>query len=175
MYSDSSQYELPPESKETRMPKVVDHDAQRVKFAEAAMSLIAQHGLEGVTMRAVAARWRLGGGKRRARLAASCAPWSADRDLADGGHGRVHGVVRDADDAPLPGVRLTLDGFETRTDREGRFVAPRIASGRTQLVARLPRTVRVPGRRSGAGTRVDRPIRDDTGRRRERPTDHAAG
>ena len=37
------------------MPKVVDHDAQRVKFAEAAMSLIAQHGLEGVTMRAVAA------------------------------------------------------------------------------------------------------------------------
>ena len=36
------------------MPKVVDHDAQRVKFAEAAMSLIAQHGLEGVTMRAVA-------------------------------------------------------------------------------------------------------------------------
>jgi AcrR family transcriptional regulator len=26
-----------------------------VKFAEAAMSLIAQHGLEGVTMRAVAA------------------------------------------------------------------------------------------------------------------------
>ena len=37
------------------MPKVVDHDLQRVKFAEAAMSLIAQHGLEGVTMRAVAA------------------------------------------------------------------------------------------------------------------------
>jgi DNA-binding transcriptional regulator YbjK len=37
------------------MPKVVDHDAQRVKFAEAAMSLIAKHGLEGVTMRAVAA------------------------------------------------------------------------------------------------------------------------
>jgi DNA-binding transcriptional regulator YbjK len=37
------------------MPKIVDHDAQRVKFAEAAMSLIAQHGLEGVTMRAVAA------------------------------------------------------------------------------------------------------------------------
>jgi AcrR family transcriptional regulator len=36
------------------MPKVVDHDAQRVKFAEAAMSLIVQHGLEGVTMRAVA-------------------------------------------------------------------------------------------------------------------------
>ena len=38
------------------MPKVVDHDAQRVKFAEAAMSLIAQHGLEGVTMRAVSAK-----------------------------------------------------------------------------------------------------------------------
>jgi TetR/AcrR family transcriptional repressor of bet genes len=37
------------------MPKIVDHDIQRAKFAEAAMSLIAQHGLEGVTMRAVAA------------------------------------------------------------------------------------------------------------------------
>jgi len=37
------------------MPKIVDHDMQRTKFAEAAMSLIAQHGLEGVTMRAVAA------------------------------------------------------------------------------------------------------------------------
>ena len=37
------------------MPKIVDHDRQRVKFAEAAMSLIARHGLEGVTMRAVAA------------------------------------------------------------------------------------------------------------------------
>jgi len=37
------------------MPKIVDHDMQRVKFAEAAMSLIAKHGLEGVTMRAVAA------------------------------------------------------------------------------------------------------------------------
>ncbi len=37
------------------MPKIVDHDVQRVKFAEAAMSLIARHGLEGVTMRAVAA------------------------------------------------------------------------------------------------------------------------
>ena len=36
------------------MPKIVDHEVQRVKFAEAAMSLIAQHGLEGVTMRAVA-------------------------------------------------------------------------------------------------------------------------
>ncbi len=37
------------------MPKIVDRDLQRVKFAEAAMCLIAQHGLEGVTMRAVAA------------------------------------------------------------------------------------------------------------------------
>lgn len=37
------------------MPKIVDHDVQRVKFAEAAMSLIARYGLEGVTMRAVAA------------------------------------------------------------------------------------------------------------------------
>jgi len=37
------------------MPKIVDRDSQRAKFAEAAMSLIAQHGLEGVTMRAVAA------------------------------------------------------------------------------------------------------------------------
>ncbi len=37
------------------MPKIVDHDSQRVKFAEAAMRLIARHGLEGVTMRAVAA------------------------------------------------------------------------------------------------------------------------
>jgi len=36
------------------MPKIVDHDVQRVRFAEAAMSLIARHGLEGVTMRAVA-------------------------------------------------------------------------------------------------------------------------
>jgi AcrR family transcriptional regulator len=36
------------------MPKIVDHEVQRAKFAEAAMSLIAQHGLEGVTMRAVA-------------------------------------------------------------------------------------------------------------------------
>lgn len=37
------------------MPKIVDHDAQRVRFAEAAMRLIARHGIEGVTMRAVAA------------------------------------------------------------------------------------------------------------------------
>lgn len=37
------------------MPKIVDHDAQREKFAEATMRLIARHGLEGVTMRAVAA------------------------------------------------------------------------------------------------------------------------
>jgi len=37
------------------MPKIVDRDSQRTKFAEAAMSLIARHGLEGVTMRAVAA------------------------------------------------------------------------------------------------------------------------
>ena len=37
------------------MPKIVDHDIQRVRFAEATMSLIARHGLEGVTMRAVAA------------------------------------------------------------------------------------------------------------------------
>ena len=37
------------------MPKIVDHDLQREKFAEATMSLIARHGLEGVTMRAVAA------------------------------------------------------------------------------------------------------------------------
>lgn len=36
------------------MPKIVDHDVQRVKFAEAAMRLIARLGLEGVTMRAVA-------------------------------------------------------------------------------------------------------------------------
>lgn len=37
------------------MPKIVDHNEQRVKFAEATMNLIARHGLEGVTMRAVAA------------------------------------------------------------------------------------------------------------------------
>jgi AcrR family transcriptional regulator len=37
------------------MPKIVDHDLQRETFAEAAMRLIARNGLEGVTMRAVAA------------------------------------------------------------------------------------------------------------------------
>ena len=37
------------------MPKIVDHDAQRETFARAAMRLMAMHGLEGVTMRAVAA------------------------------------------------------------------------------------------------------------------------
>jgi AcrR family transcriptional regulator len=37
------------------MPKIVDHDRQRETFAEAAMRLIARNGLEGVTMRAVAA------------------------------------------------------------------------------------------------------------------------
>ncbi|MDH3441029.1 MAG: TetR family transcriptional regulator C-terminal domain-containing protein [Gammaproteobacteria bacterium] len=36
------------------MPKIVDHEAQRHRFAEAAMRLIARYGLEGVTMRAVA-------------------------------------------------------------------------------------------------------------------------
>lgn len=37
------------------MPKIVDHDLQRASFAEAAVRLIARNGLEGVTMRAVAA------------------------------------------------------------------------------------------------------------------------
>lgn len=37
------------------MPKIVDHDVQREHFAEAARRLIARQGLEGVTMRAVAA------------------------------------------------------------------------------------------------------------------------
>ncbi len=41
------------------MPKIVDHDLQREKFAEAAMNLIARHGLEGLTMRAVAAEAHL--------------------------------------------------------------------------------------------------------------------
>ncbi len=37
------------------MPKIVDHEQQREKFVRAAMALIARDGLEGVTMRAVAA------------------------------------------------------------------------------------------------------------------------
>ena len=37
------------------MPKIVDHDLQREKFAAAAIALIARLGLEGLTMRAVAA------------------------------------------------------------------------------------------------------------------------
>lgn len=37
------------------MPKIVDHDLQREEFAKAAMRLIGREGLEGVTMRAVAA------------------------------------------------------------------------------------------------------------------------
>jgi len=37
------------------MPKIVDHDTQRQRFAEAAMRLIARDGFEGMTMRAVAA------------------------------------------------------------------------------------------------------------------------
>lgn len=41
------------------MPKIVDHEAQRRKFAEATMRLIARHGIEGVTMRAVAGEARL--------------------------------------------------------------------------------------------------------------------
>ncbi len=36
------------------MPKIVDHEAQRKIFAQAAMRLMARDGLEGVTMRAVA-------------------------------------------------------------------------------------------------------------------------
>jgi len=36
------------------MPKIVDHDLQREKFAAATMRLVARQGLEGVTMRAVA-------------------------------------------------------------------------------------------------------------------------
>ena len=41
------------------MPKIVDHDAQRERFAVATMRLMARHGLEGVTMRAVAAEAQL--------------------------------------------------------------------------------------------------------------------
>ncbi len=37
------------------MPKIVDHDAQRRIFAEAAMRIIAHDGFEGMTMRGVAA------------------------------------------------------------------------------------------------------------------------
>ncbi len=37
------------------MPKIVNHAAQREKFAAATMRLVARQGLEGVTMRAVAA------------------------------------------------------------------------------------------------------------------------
>jgi AcrR family transcriptional regulator len=37
------------------MPKIVDHDAQRERFAEAAIRLISRDGFEGFTMRAVAA------------------------------------------------------------------------------------------------------------------------
>ena len=36
------------------MPKIVDHELQRVKFATAALRLVALEGLEGLTMRAVA-------------------------------------------------------------------------------------------------------------------------
>jgi len=43
-----------PKIRKKGVPKIVDHDAQRVKFAQATMNLIARHGLEGVTMRAVA-------------------------------------------------------------------------------------------------------------------------
>jgi len=37
------------------MPKIVDHDVQREKFARAVIRLVAREGLEGMTMRAVAA------------------------------------------------------------------------------------------------------------------------
>ena len=37
------------------MPKIVDHDLQKEKFADATRRLIARVGLEGITMRAVAA------------------------------------------------------------------------------------------------------------------------
>ncbi len=36
------------------MPKIVDHDVQREKFANAAIRIVARAGLEGLTMRAVA-------------------------------------------------------------------------------------------------------------------------
>jgi AcrR family transcriptional regulator len=41
------------------VPKIVDHNVQRQKFAEATMRLVARQGLEGVTMRAVAAEAKL--------------------------------------------------------------------------------------------------------------------
>lgn len=41
------------------MPKIVDHEEQRARFAEAAIRLIARDGFEGVTMRAVASEARL--------------------------------------------------------------------------------------------------------------------
>jgi len=41
------------------MPKIVDHNAQRRRFAEAAIRLIARDGFEGATMRAVAAEAEL--------------------------------------------------------------------------------------------------------------------
>lgn len=37
------------------MPKIVDHDLQREKFAEATIRIMARDGLDGVNMRAVAA------------------------------------------------------------------------------------------------------------------------
>jgi AcrR family transcriptional regulator len=37
-----------------QMPKIVDHELQRERFAEAAIRLIARDGFEGVTMRSVA-------------------------------------------------------------------------------------------------------------------------
>jgi AcrR family transcriptional regulator len=37
------------------MPKIVDHDRQRARFAEAAIRLVAREGFEGMNMRAVAA------------------------------------------------------------------------------------------------------------------------
>ena len=36
------------------MPKIVDHDLQREKFANAAIRIVARKGLEGLTMRSVA-------------------------------------------------------------------------------------------------------------------------
>jgi DNA-binding transcriptional regulator YbjK len=38
-----------------KVPKIVDHDSQRIRFAEAAMRLVAREGFEAMTMRAVAA------------------------------------------------------------------------------------------------------------------------